>query len=283
MMPSCTGVARFARFVILRPSPRRYHRGMHRLTNTPAIVVALAGLVAFGGLSARAHAQARGRIEGVIVEPSTGLPVPNVEVRMLGTQFVARTDSLGSFAMNLDEGRYLVRATRLGFAARSVTMEIVGADTVTMSIELDLLPVQLSEVVVRAREERYRGKLAGFAERMRTSAAPRSSFITREEIEQKAPKFTSDLLRARAGRLGACYSAATIWLDGSKLPPDKIGDPPRGRRTEPMQRDMRLDHIPPDQIEAMEVYAGAAQTPAQYSATSAPGLQPGCTILIWTR
>ena len=53
--------------------------------------------------------------------------------------------------------------------------------------------------------------------------------------------------------------------------------------SEPIQRDLRLDHIPPDQIEAMEVYAGAAQTPAEFSATAMPGLEPGCTIVIWTR
>ena len=229
------------------------------------------------------HAQGRGRVEGVVVEPTSGLPVPNVEVRVLGTELLARTDSLGAFAMSLNQGRYLIRATRLGFGPRSVSMDIAGGDTVTMSIELDILPIQLSEVVVRAREERYRGKLAGFAERMRTSAAPRSSFITRDEIERKAPQYTSDLLRDRAGRMGGCFSSAAIWLDGSRLVPDKIGTPVRGRRTEPMQRDMRLDHIPPDQIEAIEVYAGAAQTPAEFSATADPRLAPGCTIVVWTR
>jgi hypothetical protein len=67
------------------------------------------------------------------------------------------------------------------------------------------------------------------------------------------------------------------------MPPDKIGSPMRGRRSEPIQRDLRLDHISPDEIEAIEVYAGAANTPAEFLATAAPGLSPGCTILIWTR
>ena len=239
--------------------------------------------LATAALATTGGAQARGRVEGVVIEPTTGLPVPSVEVRLLGTPHVMRTDTLGAFALTLDAGRYFVRATRLGFGPRSVAMEIAGGDTVTMSIEMDVLPIQLNEVIVRAREERYRGKLAGFAERMRTSAAPRSSFITRDEIERKAPRFTSDLLRDRAGRMGACYSSAAIWLDGSMLVPDKIGSPIRGRRTEPLQRDLRLDHIPPDQIEAMEVYAGSAQTPAEFSATAMPGLEPGCTIVIWTR
>ena len=262
------------------PGARRYFRAMNGFDRT-LCAAAMVSLVLVAPDAS--HAQTRGRVEGVVVEPTTGLPVPNVEVRVLGTALLVRTDSLGSFALGLESGAYLLRATRLGFGPRSVAAEIAGGDTVTMSIEMDVLPIQLSEMVVRAREERYRGKLGGFAERMRTSGAPRSAYIMRDEIERKAPRLTSDLLRERAGRMGACYGAATIWLDGSMLVPDKVGMPVRGRRTEPLQRDMGLDHIPPDQIEAMEVYAGSAQTPAQFSATAAPGKAPGCTILIWTR
>jgi len=228
-------------------------------------------------------AQARGLIAGIVVEPSTGLPVPNVEITVLGTTRVARSDSIGAFTMLLDPGRYLLRATRLGFGPRSVPLDVVPSDTVTLSIEMDVLPIVLSEVMVKAKEERYRGKMAGFAERMRTSAAPRSSFITRDEIERRHPRQISDMISERGGRIQSCASTATIYLDGGMLAPDKIGSPMRGRRSEPIQRDLRLDVIPPDQIEAIEVYAGGAQTPAEFSATAAPGLSPGCTILIWTR
>ena len=89
-----------------------------------------------------------------MVEPTTGLPIPNVEIRLLGTSHVSRTDSLGAFRLSLDAGRYFLRATRLGFGPRSVGLEIADGDTVTMSIEMDVLPIQLSEVLVKAREER---------------------------------------------------------------------------------------------------------------------------------
>jgi hypothetical protein len=185
--------------------------------------------------------------------------------------------------MLLDPGTYLLRATRLGFGPRSITTDIAADDTVTMSIEMDVLPVQLSEVKVKAREERYRGKMAGFAERMHTSAAARSSFITRDEIERRHPMLISDLIKERGGRIRECAGSATIWLDGAMLVSDKIGNPVRGRRTEPSPRDPRLDHIPPDEIEAIEVYPGGATTPSEFSATAMPGLAPGCTVVIWTR
>ena len=248
-------------------------------------VKAVIGIVACasGGAGRVAAAQTGGHVEGVVIEPTTGLAVPNVEVRLLGTNRVVRSDSLGAFRLTVDAGRYLVRATRLGFGPRSVPLDLADGDTVTMSIEMDVLPVALSEVVVRAREERYRGKMAGFADRMRTSAAPRASFITREEIERRAPRQISDMVQERGGRVASCFRAATIYVDGVMLVPDQIGAPVRGRRTEPIQRDLRLDHIPPQEIEAMEVYGGPAVAPAEYSGTVAPGMQPGCIVLIWTR
>ena len=252
--------------------------------SNPSVAVVSVVLAAVTFVSSEpAVAQGRGWIAGTVVEPTTGLPVPNVEVRVLGTPRVARSDSLGGFTLALDPGRYLLRATRLGFGPRSVPLDLPASDTVTMAIEMDVLPIVLSEVMVKAKEERYRGKMAGFAERMRTSAAPRSSFITRDEIERRHPRQISDMINERGGRVQACASAATIYLDGAMLVPDKIGTPMRGRRTEPIQRDLRLDHVPPDEIEAIEVYAGGAETPAEFSATAAQGLAPGCTILIWTR
>jgi hypothetical protein len=243
------------------------------------IVVAVAS-----SLAARStRGQSGGVIAGTVVEPSTGLPIPNVEVRVLGTSRIARSDSGGAFAFKLDAGRYLLRATRVGFGPRSVPVAVASGDTLTTMIEMDVLPVVLSEVLVKAREERYRGKMAGFAERMRTSAASRSSFITRDEIERRHPRLLSEMLKERGGRVQECVSAATVYVDGAMLVPDRVGAPLRGRRSEPLQRDLRLDWVSPDEIEAIEVYAGGATTPAEYSATAARGLAPGCTVLIWTR
>ena len=223
----------------------------HWMRAVAVVVVAVTGI----GVSRAAAAQTPGRVEGVVIEPTTGLPVPNVELRLLGTNRVVRSDSLGAFRLTLDAGRYLVRATRLGFGPRSVPLDVADGDTVTMSIEMDVLPVALSEVVVRAREE----------------------------IERRAPRQISDMVQERGGRVAGCSRAATIYIDGVMLVPIPIGNPVYGRRTEPIQRDLRLDHIPPQEIEAIEVYGGPAVAPAEYSGTVAPGLVPGCIVLIWTR
>jgi len=262
------------------PLPQTGSRRARTRAARRAVILLLAMV---SSLAARSTRGQSGVIAGTVVEPSSGLPVPNVEVRVLGTSRLARSDSGGVFAFRLDAGRYLLRATRLGFGPRSVPVDVPAGDTVTTSIELDVLPVVLSEVTVKAREERYRGKMAGFAERMHTSAAPRSSFITRDEIERRHPRLISDMLKERGGRVQGCVSAATIYVDGAMLVSDRLGAPLRGRRSEPLQRDLRLDWVAPDEIEAIEVYPGGASTPAEFSATAAPGLAPGCTVLIWTR
>jgi hypothetical protein len=246
-----------------------------------AVVAAAMGVAAAGR---RVGAQSRAMVAGTVIEPSTGLPVPNVDVRVLGTTRLARSDSAGAFTLVLEPGRYLVRATRLGFGPRSVPLELAAGDTITTAIEMDVLPVVLSEVAVKAREERYRGKMAGFADRMRTSTAPRSSFITRDEIERRHPPHLSTMIKERGGRIQDCAGSANIYLDGAMLSPDKVTAPTRGRRTAPSERDPRIDDfISVDQVEAIEVYAGGADTPAEFLATAPRGLSPGCTVLIWTR
>jgi carboxypeptidase family protein len=264
--------------------PADARRVNDNITRVARTAVGALAVLALSSVETRvAHAQGRGFIAGTVVEPSTGLPVPNVDVRVLGTSRVARSDSGGLFSFTLDAGRYLLRATRLGFGPRSVTIDLAAGDTATLSIGMDVLPIALPEVAVKAREERYRGKMAGFAERMHTSPAPRSSFITRDEIERRHPRLISDMIKERGGRLQECASNATVYVDGAMLAPDKVGAPLRGRRSEPLQRDLRLDWISPDEIEGIEVYAGAATAPAEFSATAAHGLAPGCTVLIWTR
>ena len=255
-----------------------------RAAKVMAVVAVAMGTVTVTADLVAQPAHARAMVAGTVVESSTGLPVPNVDVRVLGASSVARSDSLGGFTLSLEPGRYLVRATRLGFGPRSLPIELTLGDTVTMSLEMNLLPVVLSEVVVKAREERYRGKMAAFAERMRTSTAPRTSFILRDEIQRRHPPHISTLIKERGGRIQDCASASTVYVDGAMISPDRITAPRRGRRTAPADRDPHLDDfVSIDDIEAVEVYAGGADTPAEFLATAPRGMAPGCTVLIWTR
>ena len=85
------------------------------------IVLAWIAIALMPGAS---RAQSRGTLIGLVVEPSTGLPIPNVDVRVLGTTRVVRSDSVGAFRFAFDPGSYLLRATRIGFGPRSVRVDM---------------------------------------------------------------------------------------------------------------------------------------------------------------
>ena len=219
-----------------------------------------AAFVLLGAVTAAAQ-QPTALIAGSAFESTTGLPVPNAQVHFLGTEYAAQTDSAGAFRLFVPPGRYLLRARRLGFEPRSWVTE-VPADTVTLALEMHISPMQLAEVVVEARESKYARKLAGFAERMRTSGAPASSFMTREEIEKRRPALLSEFLQSRGARTEACARNGLIFVDGLMITPDAIGNPTTGRRTEPQRR---------------------AQIPSQFNLTAPNGRSPECVIALWTR
>ena len=245
-------------------------RAISRLGVITAVVSAV--------LAAPMHAQsATVVVVGSVVDSASALPVPNAEAVIVGGT-MTRTDSVGGFQLAVAPGRYLFRVRRLGFEPRSQAVEIGGgADTVTLLFVLAEANVSLPAVLVEAREQKYSKQLAGFAQRMRTSGAPMSSFITREEIESKQPRLISDLLRTRSARVNGCSQNGRLIVDGISW---DWGQRVRARR-DPARS--ALDEFPVADIEAMEIYAGASQIPAQFNMTTGNGRVPGCVVVIWTR
>lgn len=228
----------------------------------------LAALVALGlplcCVPALLGAQERSRGPAAVVRgsvyDSAGAPIPDARVAVLGGTRVAVTSSRGEFVLDrMERVPTALRVRRLGYLARTVVLE-PAMDTVDLSIELTLLPATLAPVVVEAMEERYTARMADFAERLRH--APRSSIMTRADIERRNPLRTSDLfLLLRTHR---CQSPE-IFIDGNHAP------------------NFKVDWINPAEIEAIEYYRGAAAMPARFNMTLPSGKAPACAALIWTR
>jgi hypothetical protein len=239
------------------------------LTQILAPILLGAGLVCVAGTAvpAPAHAQASRRatvtVQGSVVD-SAGTPIVDAEVLILGAPRVVTTSARGEFTLDgLPRDPAVLRVRRMGYRARSVILEPgADTDTLTLLVELETLALELSPVIVRAMEEKYSAKMEGFADRMKH--APRSSFITRADIEKRSPLRTSDLLdplqtvRCR-GRSGALY------LDGAYV------------------RGFDINWLNPNDIEAIEYYRGAGQIPIRFNATLPQGNTPGCVVVIWTR
>lgn len=212
-----------------------------------------------------------------IVGDTARNPLAGVEVVALRARYRSLTDGRGIFVFHLPAGDETFLVRRVGFGPQSFDATLVVGDTVRLGVILAPAPVTLPELAVEAENTVYRGKLAGFAERMTSSGAPRSSFLTRRDIEQANATRTTDLLR-RAGL---------------RLRFDRRGQPvltcPRGRSTrQPVvgyfldgaraPANFDISYLDVNQIEAIEVYPSTANRPMIFNLTGTD-----CVVALWLR
>jgi hypothetical protein len=103
-------------------------------------------------VSGHAPHRARGHaiVLGVVVD-STGVPLSDVRLDLLGTGESAATSADGQFLFpELAPGSYMMRARRLGFAPRTVRVDVVADSRHELAIRMNALGVLLDTVDVRA-------------------------------------------------------------------------------------------------------------------------------------
>ncbi|MGH7541243.1 MAG: carboxypeptidase regulatory-like domain-containing protein [Gemmatimonadota bacterium] len=217
---------------------------------------------------------------GRVVDSKTGRPLADVLVRIDGSVERASTGPDGVFTLyDLAPGARVIRLRYRGHAAPPQEIELVAHRHTEVRIGLalprvgsdDALPVvALPPLGVEIRRDPPRGKLRGFYLRMERE---HGHFITRDEILERSPYRTSDLLRevpgivlARAdfgdaavgiGRHRRC--AIDVFLDGIPTP------------------GFRIDDLPPTDIAGIEVYRGVSEVPIGYRRH-----ETCAAILIWT-
>ncbi len=213
-------------------------------------------------------------------------------------------------------GRYFVEARRLGYRAWiDGPIELGPGDDWESEYHLVALPVQLDPVEVTVPATVYEALLerVGFYERQKTDFG---HFITRDEIERRAPRRVTDLLSAVPGvRLipsSGGLSRSSVGLRGSILSQggpchprvfvdgllvilgdarvrgtDVYGFPEQeteaNAAADPAERsEIALDDfVEPNDVEAVEVYRRASEVPVQFGGMST-ATQCG-VIVIWTR
>lgn len=222
-----------------------------------------------------------GVIDGIVSDTNL-VPVRGAFVSILSSKIRVGTGPNGRFRINkVPPGQYLVIVKRGGFRPTSSVVDVPATDTVRLSYTLtedvtQLAPIAITatQVSARTREFESRRKL-GFGEFMDQAEIERKNAVFATELFRKfgtlnvSPSRTSALteyfpLSKREGgstSLGAC--PMTVYLDQVPLPTP-----------------FNLDLLPsPKEIAGIEVYAGAATIPPQFS-----GYNRGCgVILVWTR
>lgn len=227
-----------------------------------------------------------------IVGDTAQKPLELAEVVAILAKQRATTKADGIVQMTLPPGEETFIVRRLGYQPQQFTLTLTAGDTLRFGAVLLPDPVQLTDIEVTADRTNgtmiegrlYTGKMRSFANRMQYSAAPRSHFFTPDDIEKLPPTARiTDLLRKSGMRTqfsagtGGRYETALcrgtylnrspeaiIYLDGMRM---------NGNGTS-----FDFNAIPFQQIQALEVYKGAAEIPAELV-----GIGADCVVMIWTK
>lgn len=224
-----------------------------------------------------------------VVSATTGAPVPGVTLRLRTVpEATVVTDSLGRAAfIGVPKRMEGIDANHAEFEPRTEVLLLRDASVDQVNLTLPLKPLgttRLSTVSVTAS---LPSRAPGLEVR-RTIG--RGHLIDRREIDRVKPRRTTDMLRRVAGlrvetsgsqvrirsrRAGDCE--LLLYLDGMPIYNEVV---PGSRASRgPMPTVSVIDRIPPDMLEAVEVYLGPSETPPQYTRVG----QHCGTILLWTR
>jgi len=217
------------------------------------------------------RARPGGVIIGVVADSDLH-PIPLADVSIGGSSVRVTADSAGRFRItNVPAGRFVLIARRIGFEPGISAVDVAERDTLWLSFTLDPAVRELPTMVVT--ERTLSARLTEFDQRRKLGFG---QFFTRDDIDKINPIQVVDILRratsvrispggqnAMSARYGCPMS---IYLDG--VPVGGI----------------RLDYLPPpNEIAAIEVYAGAATTPA-WVPKGPFGMDQSCgAILFWTK
>lgn len=207
---------------------------------------------------------------GKVASSVSGKPISGARVSIPDIQYGAITDEDGNFSIReLPPGLYDVRVHYLGYSTnqRPIRLRPGRVTNATFLLERDVLEV--ADLTVEVKQTNRVDPMADFRQRMERGFG---DFITREEIEERSPQHTSDLLRTVPGvNVGPVrYGRARVTMRRA------------GRECQPvvfldgvMTRNYTVDNLEPQAIEGIEVYRRGSETPPQFEVSSS-----GCGVLV---
>jgi hypothetical protein len=243
---------------------------MHAVACAMLVVTAL-GAVPRLGFAQRTTSVVRG-----VVKDQSGAAIPDVEIAAVDAGRTARTDTAGAFTLiGIPGGTARLSVRRLAFEPLSLEFDLAAGDTADVEITLSVVAQKLTGVMVLADATR-RSLLQGFYARRKLGVG---YFITRADIERRRPITLSEMMRT---------------VPGARLVPTNFGESVlrfarTGRSDCPPQYfidgvqvwNFNLDDMPPGDVEAIELYAGAAGVPPEYNRMRSNVI---CgAVIIWSR
>ncbi len=214
-------------------------------------------------------------LAGRVVSAMTGGPLADARVLLTGSGRGTFTDSAGTFRIaDVPAGLDTVNVELIGFADQSTPLRLKPEATTRVTFLLSETVLKVEDLRVEVAANPLRDPLNEFRRR---KALGNGYFITPEEIERQDPENPSDLLRRVPGIDVEPYQAGgntdirvvraalncrpTFYLNGALWPRHHI------------------DELSREQILALEIYRGSAETPPQFM----QGRSRCGAIVIWTR
>ncbi len=251
----------------------------HQIRLSPASAfLALAVLGLFSAEQARSqNLQGQTAIVIAFVTDTTGKPLSGTDVQVVGTGVRGSTDEGGRVALlAVPAGKAVLRLRRLGFAEMTVPIAVTAGMSPESRYRMTPVAADLRDVVIRAstlKPERY-AKTGKFDSFYRRRAQGSGTFLTREIIDARNAQKSEDLLRLSTG-IKIRYRGNSPSIHFMRCP--KVNVYIDGIRSHDPSRDYFA--LSPLDIEAIEVYAGMAQVPPEFS----PHPNDCAAIVVWTR
>ena len=231
-----------------------------------------------------------------VVDPADA-PIPGVRVVVVGSGAEGVSDERGWVRLpEVRPGRIFVLATRIGYRPAEFSLQVPISGGLEVDVELEPAAVAVQGVTAVGRSEVPSLAMGGFYRRKENGTG---TFLTREDIEKTRAQRTSEVFRRVRGiRLVSAgqdrYRLQTVRY-GMSLSQSNGGMMRSGRRDESsggaVQCEMLvfldgvlvqltgIDDIRLVDLEAIEVYRGAGEIPAEYRVTNS-----SCgVVLLWTR
>ncbi|MDE0083738.1 MAG: TonB-dependent receptor [Gammaproteobacteria bacterium] len=248
------------------PDPRcrktRRQRGPAlALRRSPALALLVAALAGAPGLAA----QQVGVIAGRVTEEGSGRPLASVQVYLEGSGIGILTDGSGQFILaNAPAGAQTVVVERVGYRPASAAVTVTAGETSGVDFAIAVAALALDEIVVTgtgvATEKRRLGHTIATLDAAELETAPISDFsqlIAGREpgvVALPSSGYTGEgaRIRIRGSASLSQLNEPLVYLDGVRV--DRSAVQSFNDQGSPS----RLDDIPPESIERVEILKGAA-------------------------
>src|SRR5256886_890823 len=231
---------------------------------------------------ARRAARQTGSISGTVRDSSSGAPVSDAVVTVVGTAFAAKTGADGRFTITgVPAGSYRIRVRLLGYTAAAVGVTVQDGEQAVADVQLARSAIELNPVVA-----------IGYGAADRRNLTGAVSSVTAEQFETKAAP-TVTLTAGLQGKVAGVQVTSNSGMPGAGIQVRVRGTGSVTANTEPLYvidglpaeqgsndtdpKNNPLMSVDPNEIESIDILKDASAT-AIYGARGANGV-----VLITTK